>query len=345
MSRKSMEAMNIYLAMMAMQSRKAMMAMEAMKTMKAMKSIMSMGNEDNEGNDDNEGNEDNEGNDESYYSINPRLLQAIRDENWVTILSFRNCFDPSRESSFNQQCDFNVAMRWLTQKKLCIKRLTQNELSWCINDLMKSIIISIETNCADKILNIKEILPISKYINIHGIMLTLEITPRYKQCQKLLKVIEKILYNRNHYMHNSMILLGMLRNLCTQIIKCCNIQILDRELKKRLKDTIKLAKKIYCLIKNYFINHKNIRIIKYMTEMAMTERSKCAYRRCTKKYMQYKFQLSTTEIQYRLKSGQRLKKINKWHICSRCKFALYCSKSCQKKHWNRGLHREQCATI
>ena len=31
--------------------------------------------------------------------------------------------------------------------------------------------------------------------------------------------------------------------------------------------------------------------------------------------------------------------------CSRCKSIVYCSKACQKKHWKKGGHREECVPI
>ena len=32
----------------------------------------------------------------------------------------------------------------------------------------------------------------------------------------------------------------------------------------------------------------------------------------------------------------------KWNVCERCKSAFYCCRNHQKKHWNRGDHKENC---
>ncbi len=32
----------------------------------------------------------------------------------------------------------------------------------------------------------------------------------------------------------------------------------------------------------------------------------------------------------------------KWYLCKRCRLAYYCGRSCQKRDWNTGGHRDRC---
>lgn len=137
---------------------------------------------------------------------------------------------------------------------------------------------------------------------------------------------------------------------------------------KRKWNLIFYGKSMKWLEKNYLLQGQYYRLIS-PTLLSVIDKNKCKIEwkkerlRLIKRYKKrnfvcsspvcngHKYQFEQRKIDLGNKknfpkiNGDNIRKINTFYVCGGCLIAMYCSRKCQKIHWNVYNHKQQCTAI
>ncbi len=279
------------------------------------------------------------------------FLDKFQKDPWGTCaLTLRNGFDSNSKFDFQFCLCYSIKYKLIAKEKNLINSYS---ISIIIGNMSSRLFKALQKNDKRKFEDNDSILAIAKYMDKKTIEYSVTDDFFYNEAIKLYKIFLNSIQYKEHWIHQSL-------NVQTYFMKYGqSVENLIMEFGKRVffekaitpykkNETYQrilylykfhnTAKKAYL---QSIMDTKNQRMIKYSTQIQCRTDNKCANIRCKRKYIQHKYNKTISEIVKTLQSGQKMQKINKWYKCKRCRLHLYCSRRCQKIHWN-STHNKYC---